>query len=279
MIKINIREAWKHKISALDNLRLLLLLAVAPSILFVLFFGCNIAKADDFFALKQVPLPLAGDFNFSSDDGLFSISMASSSVSTTSTAASFYLKATNIARKDDIGQFFTVPSGLSPSTDLYSVKIESNGQLNFTQPPAITLKYQDWDDYSDVYYYNWSDLQFEKIETVKSSSTHTFTFSMPAGKSSIIFAVLSKPSQLGTASWYVHPKYKKDLIAASVDFPQNTQLRVINLSNNKEVIVTVKDYGPDKSVFPDRVIDLSKEAFKAISPIGAGVIRVKVIPI
>ena len=45
------------------------------------------------------------------------------------------------------------------------------------------------------------------------------------------------------------------------------------------MVVTVKDYGPDKSKFPDRVIDLSKEAFKAISPIGAGVIRVKVMKV
>ncbi|MFA6919223.1 MAG: septal ring lytic transglycosylase RlpA family protein, partial [Patescibacteria group bacterium] len=104
-------------------------------------------------------------------------------------------------------------------------------------------------------------------------------FDFPAGKQALQFAIFSEPELVGTASWYVHPKYKTDLIAASVDFAQDTKIKVINLDNNKEVIVTVKDYGPDKSVFPDRVVDLSKEAFKKIASTSQGVIRVKVIPV
>ena len=42
--------------------------------------------------------------------------------------------------------------------------------------------------------------------------------------------------------------------------------------------MTIKDYGPVKSIHPDRVIDLGKEAFKKIASTGAGVIKVKVEP-
>ena len=104
-------------------------------------------------------------------------------------------------------------------------------------------------------------------------------FDLPLGQSEIMFTVLGDQELSGTASWYVHPKYKGQLIAASTDFPLDTKLKVISENSGKEVTVTVKDYGPDKSIHPDRVVDLSKEAFSVLAPTGAGVIKVKVVPL
>jgi rare lipoprotein A (peptidoglycan hydrolase) len=38
----------------------------------------------------------------------------------------------------------------------------------------------------------------------------------------------------------------------------------------------VNDWGPDRSVHPDRVIDLDSVAFKKLASLGAGVIDVRV---
>ena len=44
----------------------------------------------------------------------------------------------------------------------------------------------------------------------------------------------------------------------------------------KSVTVRVNDYGPDRTVFPDRIIDLDKTAFAKLASLGAGVIQVHV---
>ncbi|MBI5077454.1 hypothetical protein HZB94_03675 [Candidatus Falkowbacteria bacterium] len=76
--------------------------------------------------------------------------------------------------------------------------------------------------------------------------------------------------EFGQASWY---KYKNCLCAASPDYPKGTKLKVQNLNNGKEVVVLVNDYGPDRSLFPARAIDLDKVAFKRLGPLGAGVLK------
>ena len=116
------------------------------------------------------------------------------------------------------------------------------------------------------------------MTTDRDTKKNTLTFTVSAVKE-LIFALFEEPIQVGTASWYVHPRYKKELMAASTDFSFGSKVKVTNLANGKEVIVTIKDYGPDKGVHPDRVIDLGKEAFKAIASTRAGVIKVSVEPI
>ncbi len=61
-----------------------------------------------------------------------------------------------------------------------------------------------------------------------------------------MFALFNEPSLVGRASWYVYPKYAGQLITASRDFAKGSQLKVTNLYNDKEVVVTVRDYGPKK---------------------------------
>ena len=85
----------------------------------------------------------------------------------------------------------------------------------------------------------------------------------------------TEPS-VGHASWYVHPRYRKELMAASTQFPKGSKVRVTNLANNKTVIVMIKDWGPDPIQHPDRVIDLNKVAFQKIASARSGIIDVRV---
>jgi rare lipoprotein A (peptidoglycan hydrolase) len=81
----------------------------------------------------------------------------------------------------------------------------------------------------------------------------------------------------GTASWYA---YKGCDCAASPDFPKGSYVKVTRLNDpTKSVIVCINDYGPERDIFPDRVIDLDKVAFQKIAPLGAGLTNVKVEPV
>lgn len=81
----------------------------------------------------------------------------------------------------------------------------------------------------------------------------------------------------GSASWY---RFKNCACAASPDYPKGTYLKVSLQSDpSKSTIVKVNDYGPDRSLFPNRAIDLDAVAFKQLSPLSAGVIQVSVEPV
>lgn len=80
----------------------------------------------------------------------------------------------------------------------------------------------------------------------------------------------------GKASWYAH---KSGDFAASPDFPAGSRLRVHNSANNKFVDVVINDFGPDRTRHPDRALDLEKNAFKKIAPLGGGLADIWIEPI
>jgi rare lipoprotein A (peptidoglycan hydrolase) len=81
----------------------------------------------------------------------------------------------------------------------------------------------------------------------------------------------------GYASWYA---YKRCPCAASPDFPKGSLVRVTNLDvPDRQIVVKINDFGPERDIFPDRAIDLDKVAFAQIASLGAGVIKVKVEPL
>ncbi len=78
----------------------------------------------------------------------------------------------------------------------------------------------------------------------------------------------------GLATWY---RYKGGLFAASPDVPKGTKLKVAREDDpSRFVVVTVNDWGPDRSKYPDRVIDLDRVAFKKIGNTRGGVLAVTV---
>jgi len=89
--------------------------------------------------------------------------------------------------------------------------------------------------------------------------------------------------EVGLASWY--GPFHQGLITASGEvydmrrltaahrsLPLGTRLRVTNLENGRVVRVRVNDRGP---YVPGRIVDLSREAARALDMIEAGVARVR----
>jgi rare lipoprotein A len=72
-------------------------------------------------------------------------------------------------------------------------------------------------------------------------------------------------------------RYNPDkLTAAHPTIPHGTRVRVINLTNEKDVIVTINDRcRPRKQPF----IDLSRAAAKQLGFFGKGITRVRIIPL
>jgi len=72
----------------------------------------------------------------------------------------------------------------------------------------------------------------------------------------------------GDASWYMgfivagNKFFRNGHYAAMWDVPLGTKVRVTNLENNKSIIVTINDRGPNKRlVAKGRIIDLAAKAF------------------
>lgn len=95
----------------------------------------------------------------------------------------------------------------------------------------------------------------------------------------------SKKQQDGVASWY-GPKHhgKKTasgqpfnqhaLTAAHPSLPFGTQVRVTNLANSRQVVVSINDRGPYKG---GRIIDLSRAAARKLEIDGIARVRVEVL--
>ena len=75
----------------------------------------------------------------------------------------------------------------------------------------------------------------------------------------------------GLATWYDPPW--SGLTAASPWIPFGTHVTVTDVATGQTVIVVISDRGPFS---PGRIIDLSPEAFSALSPLGRGVLDVRI---
>jgi rare lipoprotein A len=90
--------------------------------------------------------------------------------------------------------------------------------------------------------------------------------------------------EVGYASWYgaeFHGRptasgERYDMYGVSAAhriLPMNTYLRVVNLSNGREVVVRVNDRGPFAK---DRIVDLSHGAAKRLGILGSGIAKVRI---
>ena len=88
----------------------------------------------------------------------------------------------------------------------------------------------------------------------------------------------------GIASYYAHKFHgrrtasgdiydENKLTAAHRSLPFGTRVRVVNLANNKSVVLTINDRGP---FVGGRIIDVSYEAARRLDFIDAGVTEVRV---
>lgn len=169
------------------------------------------------------------------------------------------------------------PEGWEINSDIYEFDVSDKNAFNGKKPFVIAIKYTNGtSNQQKIFYYNggkneWISLPSTLIAKDKSIRA---VIQLPYAKLAVFKS--KKILETGSASWY---KYKGCNCAASPDYPKGTKLAVTNLFNNKSVIVEVNDYGPDREVFPERVVDLDLEAFTKISKKGVGVIEVKVEPL
>lgn len=245
------------------------------------------AQEHSFLYLRKIKDALTDNFSLKSPAGQVLLNVFSGSNN-----QELIVKMMNIVPQSKINHYFTYDSDLSPASDLYFVKFTPYEAGNFSQMPEIQINYDPDGHYKEVYYYSWLNLRFEKIESIRDTINHTLTFALP-NKKSVMFAVFNEPELVGSASWYVHPKYPNELVTASRDFAFDTRIKVTNLYNNREVVVTVKDYGPKKcedwtaeeqekmGPCQERILDLSKTAFlRLATTTGVGIIsQVRVTPI
>ncbi|WP_435522848.1 septal ring lytic transglycosylase RlpA family protein [Chryseobacterium indoltheticum] len=109
------------------------------------------------------------------------------------------------------------------------------------------------------------------IMMISTLSIYSFTNNtVDAKKTSYASYYHDKFNGRKTASGEIFDNSK--LTAAHRTLPFGTEIRVTNLNNGKEVIVTVNDRGPFHS---SRVLDMSKAAFDEIGNIDRGTIPVE----
>ena len=95
---------------------------------------------------------------------------------------------------------------------------------------------------------------------------------LPYNEDKILYGVASYYDYVLDGGWSSVGHY----VCATRDFIRYSYVEATNVANGKSVICKVTDYGPDESIFPDRIIDLSSTAFKAISDTKLGVVDVAV---
>ena len=174
-----------------------------------------------------------------------------------------------VVRLSKIQEEVRPPSGYSAADVLYQIDIPA---ASFAAGRYfVSLKSSGSDKYKQIYFFDknsaegWRPLPTNENFGKGVISTYV---TIPFAR----LAVLESNSVIvkGKASWY---RYKNGLFAASPDFPKGTRLRVINLDNKKSVDVVVNDFGPNRGLHPDRVVDLDAVAFARLAPLGQGMMN------
>ena len=184
---------------------------------------------------------------------------------------------TKVLVEDIADSEVSLPWNLEKKSSVIQFEFTNKKAYDNNQPFYIQMSYDEMDDnYKQVFFYDknynaWRPLptqDFPKEKFVRS------LIHLPYARLAVFS--YSDIMTVGKASWY---KYKGGNFAASPDFPAGSLIRVRNLDNNKYVDVTINDYGPDRSLHPDRVIDLDAVAFSKIANKSDGLISVAIEPL
>lgn len=177
---------------------------------------------------------------------------------------------TRVVVKEFDRQQFEFPEGWSPISNVYEFDIFNKKAFQDEKPLIIRVNtLEETTHLKQVFFWNgvineWVELPSEVLD----AGTMQSILHLPYAK--MVVLKHEEILQLGHASWYA---YKDCLCAANPDYEKGTKLRVKNLDNDKEIVVTVNDYGPDRSIFPLRVIDLDKVAFEKLGWLGHGILK------
>jgi rare lipoprotein A (peptidoglycan hydrolase) len=177
----------------------------------------------------------------------------------------------------ELNESMPEPWNLNLFSSIYQFEFLNKVAYDNHKPFYIQISYKEENDrhkqafYYDKNYEAWKPLPTKDYPEDKFVRT---LIHLPFAR----IAVFSYPKVMGAgrASWYA---YKPGNFAASPDFPKGSRLRVTNMDNDKFVDVLINDYGPDRYLHPDRVIDLEKNAFARLASLGAGMLDVKIEPL
>lgn len=177
----------------------------------------------------------------------------------------------------DLNEPLQMPWSLDRISNVFQFEFKNKQAYDDHKPFYIQLSYNKRDNtHKQVFFYDKNFSSWRPLPTTDHPEGQFVRslIHLPFAR----IAVFSFPEVLtvGKASWYA---YKGGNYAASPDFPKGSRLRVTNLETKNFVDVEINDYGPDRSLFPDRAIDLDKIAFSKIASLGEGVINVRVEPL
>lgn len=173
-----------------------------------------------------------------------------------------------IRQSDETGT--VAPEGLTRVSPVFEFDIKTDPIRIFGKEVIVVVRYDsDQTARHRVRYWDSNKNEWIPLYSLDNRTNQTVRAYTHLPYSKI--AVFEEPGVVeGVASWY---RSTKTLTAASNDFDLGSCLKVTNLDDNRSVTVTVASRGPYVS---GRVIDLSSDAFKAISSISEGVIHVRV---
>lgn len=177
---------------------------------------------------------------------------------------------TGIRIKHFSSDVFTFPDGFKPVSDVYEFDILNAQSFDNTKPFILEARtFSNVLGKKRVYFYNgvvnsWVELpSWAADENKVRSYIH-----LPYAK--LVVLEDNNVMEVGHASWYA---YKNCDCAASPDYPKGTLLDVTNLDTGKTITVRVNDWGPERDIFPNRVIDLDKVAFQKLGKLSDGVLK------
>ncbi len=180
-----------------------------------------------------------------------------------------------VLRLDNLGEDFPLPWNYELLGHVYQFDFASTSQ-HYNQKVFLDLSidYGEKNNYyKQIFFFDGSSHRWRPLPSSDDPSNHRISakINFPFARVAVLYN--DQVLTVGQASWY---RFQGGLYAASPDFKKGTVLKVTNLDNNKSVSVTVNDYGPDRSLFSNRVIDLDARAFEKIASLETGIINVKI---
>ncbi|MFH1173202.1 MAG: septal ring lytic transglycosylase RlpA family protein [bacterium] len=174
-------------------------------------------------------------------------------------------------------QWHPAPFAMEYQTNIYEYDIKNQAAFKNEKPVIIEIKYPKGTPANkQAYFWNKPTQSWVLMPTTDLPLENKIRAIIHLPYARIALLAYPPIMEYGYASWY---KYKDCDCAASVDYAKGTQLEVTNLDNNKMIIVTVNDYGPERDKHPERNIDLDVLAFKKIGDKTLGIIRTRVVPV
>jgi serine-type D-Ala-D-Ala endopeptidase (penicillin-binding protein 7) len=177
----------------------------------------------------------------------------------------------------DIKEPLPLPWKYDLASGIYQFEFKNKKAYDNTKPFIIQFSYLESEDhYKQVFYFDKNFGGWRPLPSVDYPDQKYIRslIHLPFAR----LAIFTEPEiiTVGSASWY---KYKGGMYAASPDFPAGSRLRVFSNGSDKFVDVTVNDYGPDRKLHPDRVLDLDKVAFAKLADLSEGIIKINVKPL